>query len=99
MESRASIPRRTNLGLQTCFRLFERKLQRAGADRLERFDNQLILALGLVHTDAAARAHLQAVFGTKAYALVAAAIARGAHLRELVFQSEVPMPGTRRMEI
>src|SRR5258708_27592748 len=55
------------LGLQARFGLFERKLQRAGADRLERFDNQLILTLCFVYADATARAHLQAVFGTKTY--------------------------------
>src|SRR6266849_4904652 len=91
--------REQTFSLQTCFRLFECELQRAGADRLERFDNHLILALGLVHADAAPHTHLQAVFGTKTYALVRAAIARRAHLCELIFQSEVPVPGIGRVEI
>ena len=79
--------------------MLEGELQRAGANRLKRFDNQLILALGLVDADAAARAHLQAVFGMKAYALVRAAIAGRAHLRELIFQGEVPVAGAGRVEI
>src|SRR5258707_4230583 len=91
--------REQTFGLHTRLGLFESKLQRTGANRLERFDDQLILALGFVHADATARAHLQTVFGTKAYALVAAAIAHGADLRELIFQSEIPVPGNMRVEI
>src|SRR5258708_31047488 len=49
--------REQTFALQTSFSLFESKLQRTGANRLERFDDQLILALGFVHADATARAH------------------------------------------
>src|SRR5258707_2887850 len=91
--------REQTFGLQTRLCLFESKLQRTGANRLERFDDQLILALGLVDADATARAHLQTVFGAKTYALVAAALPHGANRGELIFQSEVPVPGTMRVEI
>src|SRR5438067_9535967 len=83
--------REQTLRLQPHLCLFEGELQRARADRLKRLDDQLVLALLLVNTQTATRAHLQSVFQPKTDSLIAAAIACRAQLRELIFQSEVPM--------
>ena len=51
------------LGLQPALQLLEGGLQRAEAVRLERVADDLILALGFVDAEPAARDHAHAVFG------------------------------------
>src|SRR5438132_1829735 len=80
--------------LQPRLCLFEGELQCAGADRLKRLDDQLVLALLLVNAQPPARANLQSIFEPKTDSLIAAAIARRAQLCGLIFQREVPMPGS-----
>src|SRR5207237_9846015 len=74
------------LRLQSRLRWLECELQGARADRLERFDDQLILPFRLVNTQAPPRAHLQAICGPKTYAVLAAAVTSRAQLTEFILE-------------
>ena len=71
--------------------LFERQLQRAGALRLDGFDDQLIFAARFVDVDAAARQHRHAVLRFKAEHARRVAEGHGTQLRGLILQQEVVM--------
>ena len=85
---------------QTCFseplfQLFECKLQRAQANRLDVAHVNLIFTARLVHAERTAHGDLQPIFGAEFQAADLIAEADAANLRACVFQSEIEMPGLR----
>src|SRR5260370_24618721 len=72
---------------QACFRLFKSQLQRAGADRLGRFDDQRILALWFVDAETAPRAQLPNSLRAEPQAPIAPAGTSFTESRKRVHQS------------
>ena len=79
--------------LQPLLQLIERELQRAEPVRLEMLADQLVLALRLVHRDAAARDDAQAVGRLELQIAERGPEDDAAHLRAGVLQREVEMAG------
>ena len=57
--------RKQTFSLKPIAQLFKSNLQRAGADRIERFDDQFIFAARFINRQPPARAHVQSVCRTK----------------------------------
>ena len=79
--------------LEPPLELVERGLQRAQPVRLERVDDELILALDLVHADASARDDAHPVLGRELQAQHARAEHHRANLRLVVLEREVDVAG------
>ena len=86
-------------GLEAFLQLLEGELQRAGADGLHGFGDELHLAALLVDADAAAHQHVQAVFRAEAKQHGLAAEENDGQLRVGVFEGEVDVAGRRGAEV
>ena len=82
-------------GLEALLELFEGELQRAGADRLHGFGDELHLAALFVDADAAADQDVEAVFGAEAQQHGLAAEEDDGELGVGVFEGEVDVAGGR----
>ena len=97
MPMRRGIARQRTLapGLEEAFfgqlllELFEGQLQRAVAQRLQHFDDELVFAARLEDVDAPARQHGQAILRLEFPIAVRGAEGHGAHLRLALLQGEV----------